>query len=66
MKCFICGKEYNEQEIQDFTIEECTNYKDRMEYNGIKNYIKKYPLYNTCFRLLMFEESLRRDLNIIK
>lgn len=63
MKCFICGKEYDPKDIQDFVID---NGVEPTTINKIKYQGVDFPLCNTCFRLTVFNVCLKERYNIIK
>lgn len=63
MKCFICGKEYDPKDIQDFFLD---NGEEPMKINKIKYQGVEFPMCNTCFRLTIFNICLKEKYDIIK
>ena len=64
MKCFICGKEYDECGIKP--VEVLDENGNPMEVRQIKYKGVKYPLCTTCLRLITFSYCLKEHWDIIR
>ena len=59
MKCFICGKEYDPDDIQSMFIDDGV---EPTEINKIKYQGIEFPMCNTCFRLTVFNLCLKKNM----
>lgn len=61
MKCFICGRQYDLNDVEDFSF---WNFQDLYTVSKLRFKGKDIPLCNTCFRQTMLSLCINNNYDI--